>query len=54
MLLDQHPAWVPNGTTIIIQIDPSEQETLSLTNIQATQERRYGKTLLWFFEPVPK
>lgn len=48
--LDANPAWVPSGTTVIVQIDPSERKTLSLRHLAEVDERRYGKTLLWFFE----
>jgi 16S rRNA (guanine966-N2)-methyltransferase len=49
-LLDENPAWVSDETVVIVQIDPSEQEDVSLKHLHVFDERRYGKTLLWFFE----
>ena len=37
---------------IIIQIDPKEYEEIALENLRITDQRRYGNTLLGFFEPV--
>lgn len=50
--LDANPAWIPPGTTVIVQIAPSEQKAITLQHLQPYDERRYGKTLLWFFEAV--
>lgn len=54
--LDANPAWLLPGITVIVQIDPAEQQPVTLANLVAYDERRYGKTLLWFFtarEPAP-
>ena len=50
--LDEHPAWVGEDTIVIVQIDPKEQRDvqLQLTHLNPYNERRYGHTLLWFFE----
>ncbi len=47
--LDDNPAWIPPGTLVIVQIDPSEELPVSLVHLEAYDQRRYGKTLLWFF-----
>jgi len=49
-ILDQNPAHIAPDGLIIVQIDPTEKGAISLTNLRETQERRYGNTLLWFFE----
>ncbi len=49
--LDAKPAWIPAGTTVIVQIDPSEKQPITLEHLAPIDERRYGNTLLWFFEP---
>lgn len=49
--LDAKPAWVPVGTSVIVQIDPSEKQTIDLKYLAPIDERRYGNTLLWFFAP---
>lgn len=48
--IDENPAWVGEDTIVIVQIDPKEQQDLQLENIVDYDERRYGHTLLWFFE----
>ncbi len=47
--LDDNPAWLAPEAKVIVQIDPSEQQQVSLRHLAAYDERRYGKTLLWFF-----
>jgi 16S rRNA (guanine(966)-N(2))-methyltransferase RsmD len=51
--LDENPSWITDDTVVIVQIDPTEKETVSLQHLQPYDERRYGKTLLWFFERIP-
>lgn len=48
--LDSHPSWIPPGTVVIVQIDPAEQRPATLTHLSGYDERRYGSTLLWFFQ----
>jgi 16S rRNA (guanine966-N2)-methyltransferase len=47
--LEANPAWIPEGTTVIVQIDPEERAELALNRLVLTDERRYGKTLLLFY-----
>jgi 16S rRNA (guanine(966)-N(2))-methyltransferase RsmD len=47
--LDANPAWIPDGTTVIVQIDPQEYQPLPLKHLELTDERRYGKTMLCFY-----
>ena len=49
LTVDASKGWVGEDTTVIVQIDPSEQQTLELTTLEAYDERKYGKTFLWFF-----
>lgn len=52
--LEANPAWIPPGTTVIVQIDPIELEDIKLTRLAEYDRRRYGKTLLLFYRaPVP-
>lgn len=37
---------------VIVQIDPREFETLDLQNLTLTEQRKYGNTLLCFYEPL--
>jgi len=41
----------PDGI-VIVQIDPKEYQDLALTNLQKYKEKKYGSTLLCFYEPL--
>lgn len=47
--LDDRPEWLPDDTRVIVQIDPSERQDLTLKRLTLTDERKYGKTLLLFY-----
>ncbi|MEA4811085.1 MAG: 16S rRNA (guanine(966)-N(2))-methyltransferase RsmD [Anaerolineaceae bacterium] len=49
-LLDRSPGWLNPDGQIIVQINPIEWKELDLKNLQAFDERKYGDTLLVFFE----
>jgi 16S rRNA (guanine966-N2)-methyltransferase len=53
-LLDSNPGWLNEHGWAIAQIHPREQESVLLQNFQSVDERRYGSTLLWFFERLGK
>jgi 16S rRNA (guanine(966)-N(2))-methyltransferase RsmD len=48
--LDTRPAWVNPDGVVVAQIDPKEFEPLLLTNLTQVDERKYGNTLLVFYE----
>jgi 16S rRNA (guanine(966)-N(2))-methyltransferase RsmD len=48
--LDVRPDWVNLDGLVVAQIDPREFEPLALQNLALIDERRYGNTLLCFFE----
>lgn len=50
VLLDNNPQHVQPDGTVIVQIDPVERHEVKFKNLVPVDERRYGKTLLWFFE----
>jgi 16S rRNA (guanine(966)-N(2))-methyltransferase RsmD len=50
MLIDKHPEHVAPDGIVIVQIDPTEKQDVTLTTLVPYDERRYGHTLLWFFE----
>jgi 16S rRNA (guanine(966)-N(2))-methyltransferase RsmD len=52
--LDSNPRWIPPDCTVIVQIAPLEQKPATLEHLNPYDERRYGKTLLWFFEAIGK
>jgi len=47
--LDANEAWFSKDTRFIVQIDPAEEKTVEFKHLKATDQRRYGNTLLWFF-----
>ena len=49
-LLDANPTLLDADGIIVVQMHPREKEDVSLANLVAYDERRYGNTLLWFFE----
>lgn len=50
--LDDNPAWLAPNTTVIVQIDPKEHEDALFRNMRDYDQRKYGNTLLWFFESI--
>lgn len=51
--LDQNPNWLTSGAWVIVQIAPREYEKLELVNLTEFDERKYGSTLLVFYEYSP-
>ncbi len=48
--LDARPAWVNPDGLVVAQIDPLEFKPLPLQHLNLIDERRYGNTLLAFYE----
>lgn len=48
--LDENPHHLAPDGLIIVQIDPKEKENLTFTHFSAYDERRYGNTILIFYE----
>lgn len=51
-LLDENPSHLQPEAMVVVQIDPTEREDLALQHLELYDERRYGKTLLMFFEAL--
>ena len=51
--LDQAPAWLATDGLVVVQIFPKELGAVALAHLHLTDERRYGSTLLCFYEPRP-
>ncbi len=49
MALDQHPLLAPKGL-VIVQIHPKELGPVLLERLELASERRYGSTLLLFYQ----
>jgi 16S rRNA (guanine(966)-N(2))-methyltransferase RsmD len=50
MLVDANPGWLSETGEVIVQIHPREYKELKMTNLRKFEERKYGSTLLLFFE----
>jgi 16S rRNA (guanine966-N2)-methyltransferase len=48
--LDSHPGWLSQDAWIIVQIHPIEYEEILLINLSEFDQRRYGSTILIFYE----
>jgi 16S rRNA (guanine(966)-N(2))-methyltransferase RsmD len=48
--LDEQPAWLAPGGWVIVQIDPVEYEAAVLKSFTEFEQRRYGSTLLVFYD----
>ncbi|MFH2102972.1 MAG: 16S rRNA (guanine(966)-N(2))-methyltransferase RsmD [Chloroflexota bacterium] len=53
-LIDDNLDWLSEGGCIIVQIHPREFQALDLHNLEIVDERKYGSTLVLFFEPKGK
>lgn len=49
-MLDKNPNWLQEEGQIIVQINPLEWLELPLNNLQVFDKRKYGDTLLIFYE----
>lgn len=51
-LLDARPQWLSEEGTLVVQIHPVEYEELALQSFTLKDERRYGSTLLCFYDKI--
>ena len=51
LALEAKPYWLATDGLAIVQIFPKELEPLALTALHLTEQRKYGSTLLCFYEP---
>jgi len=49
-LVDEHPGWMNESTWVIVQIDPVEYSPQTLQELVEFEQRKYGSTLLVFYE----
>jgi 16S rRNA (guanine(966)-N(2))-methyltransferase RsmD len=49
-LVDDNSEWLSEDGTVIVQIDPREYEEVDLRNLVKGEERKYGSTLLIFYD----
>jgi 16S rRNA (guanine(966)-N(2))-methyltransferase RsmD len=48
--LDEHTGWLADDGWAIVQIAPKEYEPLRLKNLREFDQRKYGSTLLVFYD----
>jgi len=51
--LDANPGWTKDDTWIIVQIDPLEYAEQTFQHFSEFEQRKYGNTLLVFYETSP-
>jgi 16S rRNA (guanine(966)-N(2))-methyltransferase RsmD len=52
LALEANPLWLAPDGVVIVQIFPKELEPLALSTLCLSEQRKYGSTLLCFYEPV--
>ncbi len=50
-IIAECPRWLSTESWVIAQIDPVEYQALTLSSLREFDQRRYGSTLLVFYEP---
>jgi 16S rRNA (guanine(966)-N(2))-methyltransferase RsmD len=50
LALDKNPGWLTEDAWVMVQIAPREYKDLELHNLVKFDERKYGSTLLVFYE----
>ncbi len=49
-LLDEQPGWLADDGEIVVQIHPKEYEDVPLQHFTEIEQRKYGSTLVVFYE----
>lgn len=50
LALDANPAWLSANAWVVVQIHPREYQPLTLVRLREFDQRKYGSTLLVFYE----
>lgn len=50
--IDENVGWLAPTGTVIVQLDPREFAPIPLQHLELTDQRRYGKTMLLFYDRV--
>jgi 16S rRNA (guanine(966)-N(2))-methyltransferase RsmD len=51
-LVDDNIGWLTDKGTVIAQIDPLEYKEVGLKNLEETEQRKYGSTLIVFYDRI--
>lgn len=49
-LVDENTNWLTEDGSVIVQIDPIEYAQIELRNLEETEQRKYGSTLIIFYD----
>ncbi len=49
-LVDENVEWLSEDGTAIVQIDPTEYQEVELKYLKETEQRKYGSTLIVFYD----
>ena len=49
-LTDENVGWLSEESWVIVQIDPREYKKINLENLEEFEQRKYGTTMLVFYE----
>jgi 16S rRNA (guanine966-N2)-methyltransferase len=52
LAVEANPGWLARGGLVVVQIFPKEWQPLELATLELVDERKYGSTLLCFYELV--
>lgn len=52
LLIDERTDWLTEDAWVIVQIHPIEYEAVALQNLVEFDQRKYGSTLLVFYETI--
>jgi 16S rRNA (guanine(966)-N(2))-methyltransferase RsmD len=52
LALDENPGWLTETGWAMVQIAPREYQDVELANLEKVDERKYGSTLLIFYERI--
>jgi 16S rRNA (guanine(966)-N(2))-methyltransferase RsmD len=52
LALEAHPGWLGPEGLVVVQIFPKEWQSLDLAKLVMVDERKYGSTMLCFYEPA--
>jgi 16S rRNA (guanine(966)-N(2))-methyltransferase RsmD len=50
LALEANPGWLADDGMVVVQIFPKEWQPLALATLELVDERKYGSTLLCFYE----
>lgn len=51
-LADENINLLTDDGTVIVQIDPTEYQEIELKNLEETEQRKYGSTLIVFYDRI--